>query len=329
MGPLGRATRPRAGLLFEVVMAMTVLVTAMGFLGAQLCTGLNMTTYAEDQMRAAQVADYVLALVEFDLDTQALVFTDEEENEYEFPDTAEETAYWRLPERFPGYFWRVRVEPAEPNRPETELQLVTVEILYQSDPDLRDSIDDAKLQRQVSFLHATPPRIDTSALQLGGEGLDNLPDELTGLLPDLLGMLDGAEAGGLSIHELVSMLDAETMQQFMPLLQQLMGGEFGDLSSADLNNLISQMGGGGFTSSGGLQQFMPGFTGGAGEGRGGRGSGGNSGSGGGAGSGGRGAQGGGQNAGGDGAGRGGRNSGGITLEDLIRMRDEMQRQEGG
>ena len=48
-----RVLRLRAALLLEVVIALAVLVTAMGLLAAQLAGGLNMTTYSQGLRRIA------------------------------------------------------------------------------------------------------------------------------------------------------------------------------------------------------------------------------------------------------------------------------------
>ena len=68
-----QAKRQRAALLLEVVIALTILVAAMGMLGAQLSGGLKITENARQQTRAAQLADRIMALIELDMQIAELL----------------------------------------------------------------------------------------------------------------------------------------------------------------------------------------------------------------------------------------------------------------
>ena len=65
------ATHRRAALLLEIIVALTIMVSAMAFVGAQLIGGLRMVAYADQQARAGELADRMLAILE--LDTEATV----------------------------------------------------------------------------------------------------------------------------------------------------------------------------------------------------------------------------------------------------------------
>ena len=144
-----RVLRLRAALLLEVVIALAVLVTAMGLLAAQLAGGLNMTTYSEEQLRAALLADRIVNLVQLDPQMQQQL-GDQEVVEDRFGDDQ------------PGYFWRVTTEPVDREHPD-DLKLITIEVLYQADPQRQDNIgglSDAKMVRKLALLKAKPGSLD-------------------------------------------------------------------------------------------------------------------------------------------------------------------------
>jgi len=115
----------RAALLLEVVVALAVLVAAIGLLGAQLVGGMNMTFYSEEQLRASLLADRVLALVEMDPDMQRRLA---EEDDFED----------LFGKEYPGYYWHIHTEPLERDKPD-ELKVVTIQVLYQADKGLQAS----------------------------------------------------------------------------------------------------------------------------------------------------------------------------------------------
>lgn len=249
----------RASLLLEVVVAMTVLVSAMGLLGAQLSSGLNMTSYARDQLAASQIADRILALIEFDPETQERLFDGEQEEfEEEFGENEDEYALWRVKDQFPGYFWRVTVMPLEPDEPDPEIKQVVVEILHQRNPEDYDSLDGARLVRKLAFLRARPTTIKTEELgldQLDPTALDGLglPPEVSGLLPDLISQLSMFEtADGIDLQQLISMVDPELLREYMPIIQALLAQQGGGIPADwqqrvqdGVNQLSGQIGEGG------------------------------------------------------------------------------------
>ena len=240
----------RAGVLLEVVIALTVLVTAMGLLSAQVVSGLNMTTYAEDQLRVSQLMDRILALTELDPNVQQRVL-----------EAGLEPVTDQFGKQYPGYFWRVQVEPADPDDPNQELGLVTVAVLHQPDREHADSQDGAQVMRTVAFLKAKPASIDLTQLGLDSSGLTQagLPAELAAKLPELLSLLGGFESSTVSIQQIMATLDPQTLQTIMPMLQTLLaqagGGEL-PTSAEDLTALLGQLG----AAGGGLPRAPAGGT---------------------------------------------------------------------
>ena len=194
-----------AALLLEVVIALAVLVGAMGLLGAQLAGGLEMTRYAEAELRGTLLADRVLALVMGDPNTQQKL-TEYEELEEEFGDDQ------------PGYFYYVKAEQVD--RDTQDIKVVTIRVLYQPDPERPDSIDGALVVRQLGFLKADPPKIDL----IEQAGLtEDLAEQLRQLVP-----IAGFDPRSVDLQQLMSLLDEGTLEQLMPmlmpLLQQLAAG---------------------------------------------------------------------------------------------------------
>jgi hypothetical protein len=299
-----RRVNRRAALLVEVVVSLTIMVAALGVMGAQLVAGLRMTALADQQIRAAHLADRLLALLELDLDT-AQSFFDERETEGDFG------------EQHRGYFWRATIEPLEVDL--EGIGLVTIDILYQEDPQLRDTIDGARVIRRLKLLKAEPGLIDLAE----DFGLD---EEQLAQISELL-PIAGLDPSAMNPQQLVSLdpeLLLELLPQLLPLLEQFIsatrggrgGGGGGDpqanleelirnrlgdqAENLPLEEMIQGMGGGGFPGGGG---------------RGGRG-------------GGQGAPGGRGGAGGQADTEGGPSQP-FTIEDLQRRRDEANAERGG
>jgi len=155
-----RPPRYRGALLLEVVVALTVTVTALGLLGAQLIGGLRMTEYAAELTRATQLADRVLALLELDPNTVDR-FVEQREADGDFGP------------QYPGWFWRAYAEPLEDTvvtvglgEEEAEgvvqepLSRLTIEILHQTDPQRLDDMEDAAVVRQLHLLRAARGTVD-------------------------------------------------------------------------------------------------------------------------------------------------------------------------
>ena len=294
-----RRVNRRAALLVEVVVSLTIMVGALGVMGAQLVAGLHMTARADQQTRAAHLADRLLALLEFDLET-AQRFFDERETEGDFG------------EQHLGYFWRATIEPVEVDL--EGIGLVTIDVLFQEDPELRDTIEGARLICRLNLLKAEPGLIDLAE----DFGLDE--EQLT-QISELMPIM-GFDPSAMNPQELVSLdpeLLLELLPQLLPLLEQFMsttrggrgggGGPPADLQemirdrlgdqaeNLPLEEMMQGMGGGGFPGGGG-----------------------------------RGGRGGGEGGPGGRGGRGGDERGPsepLTIEDLQRMRDEASGGRGG
>ncbi|MFH1747570.1 MAG: hypothetical protein ABIG44_11055 [Planctomycetota bacterium] len=331
-----------AALLLEVVVALTIMVSAMGVLGAQLVNGVRLTADADRLTRAAALTDRLLALVEMDPEMQESLLL-EEQADGEFGD------------QYPGWFWEIEFQPVESVE---GLGQVRVAVLYQEDPGRIDSDDGATLIRQVVLLKAAPGRVDL----VEDFGMDELQvEELTALLP-----LADFDPSAVDPQMLVAALTEnpelllELLPELMPLLQQYMansGGLAGMMEGGipfSPGDLAGQLGGlegmigeepkkdgddvGGKDTLPGDMPAVDGFPGMRDQGMGGAARGGRGTRGGGRGGdaqpGGRGGRGGGSGDAQPG-GRGDRGSGAqdgpprYTIEDLMRMRDEMTRQGGG
>ncbi len=217
--------RVRGALLLEVVVALAVLVTAMGLLGAQLCGGLNMTTYAEEQLRAALLADRIVAMVQLDPEIQRRI-SEAEDVEDKFGD------------EYPGYFWHVRNEPLDRENQE-ELRLITVQVYYQPDPSLQDDvsgISSARLMRQLGFFKAKPGTLD---LVSEGGLTEEQAEQLRQAIP-----IAGFDPSNVDLQQLMTLLDPDMISQLLPmllpLLQQISAGGM----PSELAELAEQFGGG-------------------------------------------------------------------------------------
>ncbi len=194
-----RSDRP-AALLLEVVVALAVLVTAIGLLSAQLAGGLHMTSWAEEQLRASLLADRILALVQLDPQMQRRM-DEAEDLEDEFG------------KDYPGYFWRVHHQPLE-RESEDELRLITIQVLYQPDPDRPENIEGAIPVRELALIKAKPATVDL----VEEAGLDEQAAELLRQavpIPDF-------DPRAVDLHQLVALLDLDTIMELMPLLAPLL-----------------------------------------------------------------------------------------------------------
>lgn len=222
----GRLRARRAVLLLEVVVALAILVTAMGLLGAQLVGGMKMTAYSDEQTKASQLADRILALLELDPDTVQRL-TDEQQSDGDFG------------KAHPRWFWRITVEPL----PDVEgVGQLIVQVLHQPDEENSESIDGAKVVRELRMLKAPPGRVDLAAdFGLEQEAVDALAGSLPipGLNPSAL---DPLALASLPPEQLLALLP-----QLLPLLQQFFPGANlpTDLSPEGLAGMLDQLRGGG------------------------------------------------------------------------------------
>jgi hypothetical protein len=214
----------RAALLLEIVVALAVLVTAIGLLGAQLVGGLNMTSYSEEQLRASLLADRLLALVQLDPDMQRRM-TEDDEIEDEFG------------KEYPGYYWRVTTEPLDPEHAD-ELKLVTIQVLYQADAELQDSksgISSATVLRKLALFKGKPGTVNL--VEQAGLS-EEQAEELRQAIP-----IPGFDPTAIDLQQLMSLLTTDQIMELLPmlapLLQQIAGGKL----PADLSGLAGQLGG--------------------------------------------------------------------------------------
>jgi len=208
----------RGALLLEVVVAMAIMVTAMGLLGAQLVGGLHTIGAAEDLTRAAQLADRVLALIEMDPNTLERFF-----GERQIDGDFDSEIY----PQYRGWFWRATVEKLPDNE---DLGRVTIEILHQTDPAALDDIDGAQVVRQLHLLKAHPGRINL-AEDFG------VPEEQVELLTQMLPTMPGFDPTALDPQRLAAMdpqLLLELLPVLLPLLQQFGGGSIPQQYSPDM-----------------------------------------------------------------------------------------------
>ena len=212
-----RQSDRRAVLLLEVVVALAIMVMAMGMLSAQLASGLRMTEAAEELTQASQLADRILALIELDPNTVERFF-----EEREIDGDFDSEVY----EQYRGWFWRATVEELPDDE---DLGRVTIEILHQRNFDDRENIEDARIVRTLHLLKANPGRINL-AEDFG------VPEEQLELLMAMIPVpgLDPTALDPLALVSLEPEMLLELLPIVLPLLQQFGGGKLPDDFSSDM-----------------------------------------------------------------------------------------------
>ncbi|HOO18147.1 MAG TPA: hypothetical protein PLU99_13715 [Phycisphaerae bacterium] len=318
--------RGRAALLLEVVVAMAIMVGALGVLGAQLVSGLRATEAADLRTRAGALLERVLGLVEYDPELQDRLLT-EERFENEFGDD------------LPGWFYEIEFKPIEEV---AGLGQIRISVLYQSEDDARSGAG-ARLLSQTVLLKAARAKINL--VEDFGLPADKL-EEITALLPEGLDPTDFDPQRLIALAKADPQLIISLLPALVPLLQQYFGqggglpgdlqlpGGFSPQDLADLEEAAGALLGGGAGGGRGGAGVRP-PPGGPPPGAstvtpraGGRGRGGQSGAG---------IQSGGTRTGGGRSGRapqpalrqGSGPGGQYTIEDLMRLREELQSQGGG
>ncbi len=316
--------RGRAALLLEVVLAMAIMVGALGIFGAQLVSGLRATEAADLRTRAGALLERVLGLVEYDPELQDRLLT-EERFENEFGDD------------LPGWFYEIEFKPIEEV---AGLGQIRISVLYQSEDDARTGAG-GRLLSQAVLLKAARPKINL--VEDFGLPADKL-DEITALLPEGLDPTDFDPQRLIALVNADPQLIISLLPALVPLLQQYFGqggslpGEFqlpsgfGPQEQAELEEAVGGLLGG-RAGRGGAGVSAP--AGGPPPGggtvtprAGGRGRSGQQGAG---------VQSGGTRSGGGRSGRAGQPAirqgsgpgGQYTIEDLMRLREELQSQGGG
>lgn len=197
-------TGPRAALLLEVVVALAIMVAALGMLGTQLVSGLEMTSEADRQTRGAELVDRLLALIEFDPEMESRLL-EEEQADGDFGD------------QYPGWFWEISFQPVEQV---PGLGQVRATVLYQEDPDRQDSPEGARIIRQVVLLRAARGEIDL----VEDFGMD---EEAVAELADMLPMEFDPTAVDPQILVTLATEDPEMLMQMLPALVPLLQQYFG------------------------------------------------------------------------------------------------------
>ncbi|MBW7904491.1 MAG: type II secretion system GspH family protein [Phycisphaerae bacterium] len=232
----------RAALLLEVVVALTIMVMALGLLAGQLINSIRATSEAEVETRAAQLTDRMLSLLELDPNVAGSLL-----------DTLE--ADGDFGEENPGWFWRVAVLPLEDV---PGLGQVRLDVLLQRNPDKLDDVETADVVRTVVMLKAAPGRIDLAS----DFGVDpNRLEELSGQIP-----IPGIDLKNLDPQALVSMTPEQLMEllpMLLAILQQVAPGMAGQLGGLGGGQIPSPEDVGGLIGGGGLPG-MPGLPGGVG-----------------------------------------------------------------
>jgi len=218
-----RAVLHRAVLLLEVVVALAVLVSAMGLLGAQLVGGIQTTIYAEEQTRAVQMADRMLAFLELDPNT-VQQFVIERQADGDFG------------EQYPEWFWRAyaeELEETEALEEQRKLSRVTIEILYQPGVGEDADVEQARVVRKLHMLKAAPGTIDLEKdFGVPANKVEQIKELIAGIAPEAF-----TEDGELDIRALMQYTGIEDLFTLMPMLAGMtdgglagMGGGAGDLA---------------------------------------------------------------------------------------------------
>jgi hypothetical protein len=223
-GAWGPALRPGV-LLLEVVVALTIMVAAMGILGAQLVSGIRMTQEAEELTRAAQLADRMLALLELDPNTVAR-FVSERQADGDFG------------EQYREWFWRAYAEElkeTENLEEQQRLSRVTIEILHQRGAGRGGDLEDARVVRRLHLLKAAPAMIDLEEdFGVPADKVATITELISSIAPDAIN-----ENGEIDIRILMQYTGAEDLFALMPMLAGLAEGGFG---GGDLGGLLGGQG---------------------------------------------------------------------------------------
>lgn len=214
-----RAARRLGYVLMEVVVAISLLLVGMTYIGAQVQKTEEAAHASEDLTRIMMLIETKMA----ELDT-GLVFLDEE---------ADQELEGDFSLRFPDYGWRMRFEDTATE----SLRAITLDILYapRLDLDTEFDVDNAKVVHTVYTLRQVPPKVDLAAdFGLDEETIERLTEDLPMELfdpaafdvagffrdtptEDLMAMLPALmQAFGISSEQLANVLPAELRDLINP-----------------------------------------------------------------------------------------------------------------
>jgi hypothetical protein len=169
----GCEDRRRGALLLEVLIALAVLTLCLGLLGAQLAASVQMTSAADQQTRATQLQERLLALLELDPNLTQRFFAQRELD----GDFGEEQ---------PGWLWRARIEKTDIDG----LGLLTMDVLRLPHGQKRGNVTEAHVVRSVHLLKADPAKFNV----ISDGGLD--PNLLMAGMPPRETGADGGDGSG-------------------------------------------------------------------------------------------------------------------------------------
>ncbi|WP_320046862.1 hypothetical protein [uncultured Ilyobacter sp.] len=216
-----------AALLLEVVVALTVMVTSMGFIGAQMVAGINMVMEAEEQTRASQMADRMMALLELDPNTITR-FVMQREVDGDFG------------EENPGWFWRAYADEPEDQFQDEPFNFVTLQILHAPNSLDNETVESARVVRELHMIKAVPATIDlVRDFGMTSEDAEGL---LANLPPEVL-----TESGEIDFTKLVQYLNPEDLFSMLPMVMGMMQqtGALSGITGSDASGLSELLQGGG------------------------------------------------------------------------------------
>jgi hypothetical protein len=196
-------------MLFEVLLALSILTLGMATVGIQINTGFRMETEAAEVFRRTSLIESMLAQLEVMVADR---LTSEQEDGTSMPDR-ELDFEGEFGLTFPGYAYRVLVEPTEVDM----LNRVTLELSQAPfDKKTGELLEEPTPVYLVRTLRATPPKI---SLDSEKSGVNLSVDQRSSL--QALGLID--DDGNFNIQKLVAM-DPAALLELLPSLMSTFGG---------------------------------------------------------------------------------------------------------
>lgn len=201
----------RGSMLFEVLLALSILTLGMATVGIQISTGFRMELEAAEVFRRTSLVESMLAHLEV-IVAEKLASEEEEEEGAAMPDR-ELDFEGEFGLVFPGYAYRVLVEPTEVDM----LNRVTIELSQaEFDKETGALLEEPEPVYLVRTLRATPPQINLDSEK---SGVNLSVDQRSSL--QALGLID--DDGNFNIQKLVAM-DPAALLELLPVLMSSFGG---------------------------------------------------------------------------------------------------------